>query len=64
MMYELQSKITGRTHVVDEEVYDTLKANNTLKKYIVVKVHKPVKIVPEEIIQKRKINKSDSENES
>jgi len=63
-MYELKSKITGAVNVVDEETYDTLKANNSIKKYTVVKVHKPVKIVPEEIIQKRKINKSDSENES
>lgn len=61
-MYELKSKKTGLVNIVDEETYQSLKAKNELKKFIVEKVHKPVKVVPEEIIVKKKITKSDLNN--
>lgn len=55
MIYELTSKKTGKVSVVDQETYETLKENGSLKKYTIAQVHKPKTVVPEEIIVKRKI---------
>jgi hypothetical protein len=63
-MYELKSKKTGLINVVDEETYNTLKSTDQLKKYTIEKQHKPVKVIPAEIVTKKKQTKSDSDNES
>lgn len=62
-MYELKSKKTGKISVVDQEIYDLIKSKNELKKYIIEKQHKSVKIIPEEIITKKKVTKSLQDNE-
>lgn len=64
MMYELKSKKTGYVSVVDEETYSKLKAKDELKKYTIEKQHTPVKVIPEEIVTKKKVTKSEQNNES
>ena len=64
MIYELKNKKTGLNHVIDEDTYNTLKKTDQLKKYTIEKQHKPVKVVPAEIVAKKKQTKSESDNES
>lgn len=64
MMYELKSKKTGLTQVIDEDTYNALKKTDQLKKYTIEKQHKPIKVIPAEIVTKKKQTKSESDNES
>lgn len=64
MMYELKSKKTGLTQVIDEDTYNTLKKTDRLKKYTIEKQHKPVNVVPAEIVTKKKQTNTQANNES
>lgn len=52
MMYELTSKKTGKVNVIEEEEYLLLSESKDIKKYNVVKLAEPIKVVPEEIVKK------------
>lgn len=61
-MYNLKSKKTGKVSIVNDETLQILKRSGALKKYEATELPKPKKIIPAEIIEKRK-TKSDSDND-
>lgn len=57
-MWELKNKKTNKPFIVDDEVYEELRGNGQIKKFVATKIEKPVvkKVIPEEIIQKKSVS--------
>lgn len=54
MIWEITSKKTGHSEIIDKDTYDYLLMNNQLKKYSVKEIKESKNPIPIEIIQKTK----------
>lgn len=57
-MYQLVSKKTGKLNIIDSETYESLKDRGELNKFIATPITPAPKVIPEEIIVKKKITKT------